>query len=132
VAHQPSETELGEYVDRLLAKSVLNLAKSYQAGSIVIPNLTHIRDILDSEMRAKAEQKCPGSVEAQAQYAKEYRQKVHRWSYNRLIEAIQNKAHQLGIPIEPGFQSLRVNPQEQARDLAIAAYHCRGIAKKSI
>lgn len=90
VTYQPSESELGQYVDRLLAKEIIQLAQTYQASSIVIPNLTNLREILNSEITVKAKQQCPGSTEAQNKYAKEYRKKIHRWSYNRLIEATAN------------------------------------------
>jgi IS605 OrfB family transposase len=125
VRYQPSESELGEYVDHLLANEIVKLAKQYRANSIVIPNLKHLREILASEITARAEQKCPGSVEAQDKYAKEYRMTISRWSYNRLIENIYSKAQQLGITIESGFQPMRANPQEQAKDIAIATYHAR-------
>lgn len=129
-AYQPSESELGQYVDQLLAKSIIELARTYQAGSIVVPNLKHMRDLLTSEMQARAEQKCPGSVAAQKQYAKEYRQAIHQWSYNRLIQAICSQATQLGITVEVGSQPLKGNPQELAKDIAIAAYYDRAIAAK--
>jgi hypothetical protein len=86
VRYQPSESELGEYVDHLLANEIVKLAKQYRANSIVIPNLKHLREILASEITARAEQKCPGSVEAQDKYAKEYRMTISRWSYNRLSQ----------------------------------------------
>lgn len=127
VRYQPSESELGQSVDHLLAKAVLQLAQRYQAGSIVIPNLTHLRERLASEITARAEQKCPGSVEAQNRYAKKYRKAIHAWSYNRLIEAIRCKAQQLGITVESGFQPFQGSPQDQAKDLAISAYHSRAI-----
>lgn len=127
--HQPSESELGQYVDRLLAKAIIQLAQQYQAGSIVIPSLTHLRELLASEITARAEQKCPGSVEIQNQYAKEYRKAIHRWSYNRLIETIQSKAKQRGIAVESGFQPLQGSSYKQARDIAIAAYHSRALTK---
>lgn len=130
VAFQPTESELGQYVDRLLAKAIIQLAQAYQAGSIVIPNLTHLRELLNSEITAKAEQRCPGSVEAQRKYAKSYRVNIHRWSYNRLIETLRSKAQQLGIVVESGFQPIQGNSQGQAKDLAIAAYHARAIATK--
>lgn len=130
MAYQPSESELGQSVDRLLAKAIIQLAQTYQAGSSVIPSLTNLRELLNSEITAKAEQKCPGSVEAQNQYAKEYRRAIHRWSYNRLIEAIRCKAHQLGITVESGFQPIKGNSKEQAKDVAIAAYHDRVVAPK--
>ena len=61
---------------------------------------------------------------------KEYRQAIHRWSYNRLIDSIRGKAQQLGIRVESGFQPLQGTHQEQAKDMAIAAYHARTIATK--
>jgi IS605 OrfB family transposase len=129
VAYQPSESELGQYVDRLLAKAIIQLAQRYQASSIVIPNLTHLRELLASEITARAEQKS-SLVEAQNKYAKDYRQAIHRWSYNRLIEAVRGKAQQLGITVESGFQPLQGNPQDKAKDMAIAAYHARAINTK--
>jgi hypothetical protein len=125
VRYQSSESELGQTVDRLLAKAIIQLAQTYRAGSIVLPNLTHLREVLNSEMTARAEQKCPGPVEAQNRYAKEYRRTLHRWSYNRLIETIRCQAQQHGIPVEPGFQPIKGNSQEQAKDMAISAYHAR-------
>lgn len=127
VRYQPSESELGEYVDRLLANKIIQLAQQYQAESIAIPHLKHIRDLLASEIIARAEQKCPGSVEAQDKYAKEYQMTISRWSYNRLIETIRSKALQLGITVESGFQQIRGDPKEQAKDLAIATYHSRSL-----
>jgi IS605 OrfB family transposase len=125
IAYQPSESELGEYVDRLLANEIVKLAQQYRADSIVIPTLTHIRTVLASEITARAEQKCPGSVEAQKKYAKDYQMTISRWSYNRLIETIRSKAQQLGVAVESGFQPARASPQEQAKDIAIATYHSR-------
>ncbi|MFM2304194.1 MAG: hypothetical protein RLZZ135_1604 [Cyanobacteriota bacterium] len=96
--------------------------------SIVIPTLTHLRSVLASEITARAEQKCPGSVEAQKKYAKDYQMTISRWSYNRLIETIRSKAQQLGIAVESGFQLARASPQEQAKDIVIATYHSRSSA----
>jgi hypothetical protein len=125
IAHQPSESELGEYVDRLLANEIVKLAQQYRADSIVIPTLTHRRAVLASEITARAEQKCPGSVEAQKKYAKDYQIAISRWSYNRLIKNIHSKAQQLGVAVESGFQPARASPQEQAKDIAISTYHSR-------
>ena len=127
VRYQPSESELGEYVDCLLANQIIQLAQKYQAQSIVIPDLKHIRGLLASEIIARAEQKCPGSVEAQNKYAKEYQMSITRWSYSRLIETICSKALQLGITVESGSQEIRGDPKEQAKDLAIATYYSRSL-----
>lgn len=119
------ESELGEYIDRLLAKEIVDLAKSYGAGSIVLPKLGDLREILHSEIKAKAEQKIPGYKEGQKKYAKDYRVSIHNWSYGRAIDNIQSLAASSGINIEVGFQPLQGTPQEKARDLAISAYQSR-------
>ncbi|MCY7320906.1 MAG: type V CRISPR-associated protein Cas12k [Phormidesmis sp. CAN_BIN36] len=125
-----SESELGQSIDRLLAQAIGQLARQYQAHSIVIPNLTHLREFLASEIAARAEQKCPGSVAAQDRYAKKYRIAIHRWSYRRLIEAIHSKAKQLEINVESGFQPLSGKPQSLAKDVAISAYSARTSSTK--
>lgn len=119
------ESELGQYLDRLLAKKIVSVAKSYFAGSIVLPKLGDMREIIQSEVQAKAEKKMPGFIEGQKNYAKEYRKSAHNWSYGRLIENIQSQAAKEGIAIETGQQPTKGIPQEQARDLALFAYQCR-------
>jgi len=120
-----SESELGQYIDRLLAKAIVTLARKYQSGSIVLPKLGDVREIAQSEIQAKAEQKNPGYIEGQQKYAKQYRQNVHRWSYGRLIENINSQASQASIVIEQGQQPFLGNPQEKARDLAFFVYNSR-------
>ena len=78
------ESELGKYVDRLIAKAVIEKATEYQVSSIVVSDLENIREVLDSEIQAKAEAKIPGCKKAQKQYARKYRKQVHRWSYGGL------------------------------------------------
>jgi transposase len=119
------ESELGQYVDRLLALEIVAIAKTYQAGSIVLPKLDDMREIVSSEVQARAEQKVPNYKKGQQEYAKQYRVSVHRWSYGRLIESIQSLAAKTGIAIEVGQQSIRGSPQEKARDLALSAYNSR-------
>ncbi len=119
------ESELGQYVDRLLAQAIVALAQTYLAGSIVLPKLGDMREIVHSEVQARAEAKCSGCVEAQAMYAKQYRKSVHYWSYGRLIQSIHNQAVKTGIAVEEGQQPIRGSPQEKARNLAITAYHSR-------
>lgn len=120
-----SESELGQYVDRLLAKEIVAIAQTYRAASIVLPKLGDIREIIQTEIRARAEQKCPGYEEGQKKYAKQYRTSLHRWSYGRLIENIQSQAAKTGIAIEKGQQPIRGSPQEKAKELALSAYQSR-------
>ncbi|NEU80547.1 type V CRISPR-associated protein Cas12k [Nostoc sp. UIC 10630] len=119
------ESELGQYVDRLLADAIVAIAKTYSAGSIVLPQLQDMREIIQSEVQARAEKKIPGYKEGQQNYAKDYRVSVHRWSYGRLIESIQIQAAKIGISIERGSQPIRDTQQEQVRDLALFAYQQR-------
>jgi hypothetical protein len=120
-----SESDLGQYIDRLIAKAVVELAKQYRAGSIVVPKLGDMREILDSELRARAEQKIPNCKEGQDKYVRQYRRSIHKWSYGRLIDALSNSAAKLEISVEEGKQYMRGSPKEKARDLAISAYQFR-------
>jgi len=119
------ESELGEYVDRLLAKEIVAIAQKYQASSIVLPKLGDMREIVQSEIQALAEQKCPEFLEGQRNYAKQYRVSVHNWSYGRLIECIKSQAAKIGMAIEEGQQPVRGSPQEKAKEIAISVYHSR-------
>lgn len=38
------ESEQGKYLDRLIAKAIVELARKYRAGSIAIPNLKGLRE----------------------------------------------------------------------------------------
>lgn len=123
--NQFGESNLGEYVDRLLAKAIIALAKTYHASSIVLPKLGDVRESIQSEVQARAEQKFPELIEAQKNYAKQYRSSVHSWSYSRLIESIQSQAIQAGIIVEEARQVLVGSPQDKAKKLAIYAYNSR-------
>ncbi|MCC5656450.1 type V CRISPR-associated protein Cas12k [Nostoc sp. XA010] len=122
------ESELGQYIDRLLADAIIAIAKTYQADSIVIPKLRDMREQISSEIQSRAEKKCPGYKEAQQKYAKEYRISIHRWSYGRLIESIKSQAAKVGISTEIGTQPIKGSPQEKAGNLAVFAYQERQAA----
>ncbi|MEC4990128.1 MAG: hypothetical protein SAJ37_15450 [Oscillatoria sp. PMC 1068.18] len=49
----------------------------------------------------------------------------YQWSYGRLIDSIQQAASQVGITIESAKQFTQGTAQEQAKNLAIAAYTSR-------
>ena len=119
------DSELGQYIDRLLAKAIVDITQTYQAGSIVLPKLSDIREIIQAEIQTKAEKKCPGYLEGQQKYAKEYRVNIHQWSYGRLIDSIKTQSAKNNIIIEEGKQPIIGNAQEQARELAISAYQSR-------
>lgn len=115
------EAKLGEYVDSLLAKRIVEVAKEYQAGRIVLPGLKGLREIRTSAIQAKAETKFPGDIKAQELYVKEYNRQIHNWSYSRLQESIKLKASELKISIKSGTQASYGTLQEKARDLALSA-----------
>jgi IS605 OrfB family transposase len=122
------ESKQGEYVDRLLAKAIVEVASQYRASSIVLPDLRNIEEAVESEVRVRAEQKFPGYKELQDRYAKDYRASIHRWSYNRLAESIQLKAQRAGIATEKVHQPHGDTPQEKARNLVLAAYENRKVS----
>lgn len=122
---QLSNSELGEHLDRLFAKAIVELAQTYRAGSIALPQLDQIRSIVQSEIDAQAQRKIPGHIERQKKYAKQLRISLHNWSYNRLSQAIVNKAGQSEIAIEYGSNSARASPNDRAKEIALSAYAAR-------
>jgi transposase len=128
-SNQFGDSQLGEYVDRLLAKAIVTFAQTYYAGCIVLPKLEDIRESVESKIQAQAEQRIPGCIEKQEEYAKRYRVQVHQWSYGRLIDNIKAQATKLSIVVEEGQQPIRGSPQEKAKEIAISAYRDRSIIK---
>lgn len=116
------ESDLGKHIDRLLAKAIVEIAQKYQAGSIVLPDLANIREVIEAEVKQRAIDKVPDFVDGQKQYAKAYRTQVHRWSYQRLREAITSKAGQCGLIVETAKQEFLGTPQEKAKTLGFHSY----------
>jgi transposase len=127
LSHQFSNSELGEHLDRLFAKAIVELAQTHRANSIALPKLDQIRLSIQSEIDTMAQQKIPDYLEGQKKYAKQVRINLHNWSYNRLSESIFHKAAQAGIAIEYGNQLARASPNERARGIALSAYAKRTI-----
>lgn len=119
------EANLGKHIDHLIAGAIVAIAQEYRASSIVLPDLDNIREIIESKVQVRAEQKILECVEKQRQYALGYRAQVHRWSYARLSKNIQSKAAQIGISVETAKQPHLGSFQEKARNIAIAAYQSR-------
>ena len=120
--NQEGGSNLGEYIDRLIAKAIVELAKQYQVSAIAVPKLEDMREIVQSEVKTKAEAKIPGYEEGQKKYAIAYRINIHNWSYGRLIENITTQSSKVGIAIKEVKQSVRGSPTEKAREMAIVAY----------
>ena len=127
--NQKGESNLGEYVDRLIAQAIVNLAKEYQVGAIAVPKIEGMRDIIQSEIKAKAEAKIPGYEAGQKKYAKQYRVNIHNWSYGRLVESITTQANKVGITIEEVKQPVRGSPTEKGKVMAIALYNKQNDSK---
>ncbi len=125
--HQPSESELGQYVDRLLGKSIIELAQQFQASGIVLPHTQNLREHPSAEINARAERKSD-SKQVQNKYAKQARISIHRWSYDRLLTTIRTQAEKTDITTEAATQPRQGTPQHKARDVAIAAYHFRQVS----
>lgn len=118
-------SNLGQHIDRLLAEAVVLTAKQYGAGSIAVPKLDNIRNLLQAEIDAKSERKIPGYLEGQKRYSKQYKRNIHKWSYGRLIDQIVSKSAQVGLAVEEVSQPISGNPQTKAKEVAIVAYESR-------
>lgn len=119
------DSELGEHIDRLLAKEIITVAKKFNAGSIVLPNLDNIREQVNSFLQATSEEKCPESIKAQKKYTSTRKRRINQWSYGRLIDCITLQAASSGIVIEENKQPTSGSPQDKAKELALNAYHAR-------
>ncbi len=119
------ESNSGQYVDRLIAKSIVEIALRFSVSSIILPDLTNIREITESEIQAKARIKNPGCKKAQKVYSKKYRQNLHQWSYKRLSKAIESQAAKQGINIEYTHQNYIETPGLQAKNMVLDAYEQR-------
>ena len=126
------ESNLGKQIDRILAKQIVAIAQQYQASSIVLPNLNHIRDAIEAEVSQRAQAKVPDFVEGQRQYAKAYRVQVHQWPFHRLQQAITTKAEQAGITIEQAVQQSAGSAQDQAKALVWQGYRDRQNKKSKL
>jgi hypothetical protein len=123
--NQFGTSNLGQHIDRLLAKAVVAIAQQYSAGSIAIPTQDDIREILQAEIDVRAEQKIPGYLEGQKRYTRQYKRNIHKWSFGRLIDQITSKAAQTGLTIETVKQPMYGSYQDKAKGVAISAYESR-------
>ncbi|MEP0899603.1 type V CRISPR-associated protein Cas12k [Leptolyngbya subtilissima AS-A7] len=124
------EANLGNYLNQVLAKRVVDAAYQAQVSAIVLPETRGLRDKLEAQLRAQAAIKIVGSVAAQKRYARAASLRLHHWSYNQLAELIKSKAAKLGIPVEVVPALVADNPQETARNVALSAYYRRQAATK--
>ena len=77
----------------------LHNSLEYQVSAIAVPKIENMKEIVQSDIKAKVEAKIPGCEKGQKEYAKQYRINIHNWSYGRLIENITTQASKFGIAI---------------------------------
>lgn len=117
--NQFGEANAGLYFSRLFAKAITEVAQTYQASAIVLPNLKNIREIIEAEVRARAELKHPGYKTLQQKYGKDYRASVNQWNYRQLSQCITNKIAQIGLEVVTVKQTSQGNQQQKARNLVL-------------
>ncbi|MBF2056845.1 MAG: hypothetical protein IGQ45_06400 [Cyanobacterium sp. T60_A2020_053] len=117
---QKGESNLGEYIDCLIAKSILEIAQEYKVSTIVIPRFSQMRSITEAEIQVRAEERIPEYKEGQKKYAKDYRVQVHQWSYGRLINDIKANSAKVGIVVEEGKQLKEGTFTDKAVQLALS------------
>lgn len=116
-----SHSNLGVYVDRLIASRIVELALRRKAGTIVIPQLKGIRESVESDIRAQAERQFPNDKERQKEYAKHYRASFHRWSYQRLSEFIKECATRQGMAVIVRKQPSQGDMEQKAIAIALSS-----------
>lgn len=100
-----TESNLAQYINRLLARNIVDLCQKWSAEIVIIPEFGDVRESIESEIQAKAKRKYPDDdVERQKQYAKEFRMMFHRWNYKHLSECIRIRAAEVGITCVAGRQ----------------------------
>ena len=125
---QPTESQLATHVERLVAKAIISFAQQHLARSVALPKIKDIREVIQAQIQARAEQRIPDSKELQRQYAKQYRMNAHRWSYGRVLDAIRNRAGKEGLIVEEGIHSHYDTAVEQAKNVTLSAYALRSSA----
>jgi hypothetical protein len=113
-----SQSNRGQYLERLVAARAIETAKRWQVGIIVIPQLEGIRESINSAILAKAKQLFPDQIELQKEYGKEARKLANGWSFNRFSKAIRNRALAEGIPVQTRIQPINSDLMQKAIGLA--------------
>jgi hypothetical protein len=119
---QFGESNLGDTIDKHTANAVIDFAKKHQSGFIVLPDMNDYRRRKQAEIAAFAERECGGWKGIEKKFAKAQNEKIHSWSYGRLIKYITNQAAKEGILVKVGRQPIQGSSQEQGKQMAIEAY----------
>ena len=120
-----SDSDLGLYVERLIASKIVELALQRKAGTIAIPQLKGIRESVESDIRARAERLFPNEKERQKEYGKGYRASFHSWSYSRLSDCIKECASSEGIAVVIRQQPSGIELEQKAIAIALSSYNVK-------
>ena len=118
-----AETNLGQYLERLIAAKIAQVALEWKASSVVIPNLGDMGEYIESAVQARAKQLFPNHRERQKNYAKQFRVEGHRWSYGRLTEFIHSRTLSEGISIKAGRQPATGSLAKKALKTALSGHN---------
>ncbi len=127
---QPTESTQGEYLNRLLAKAVIQIAQEFKAASIALPPIKNNIEKIQSKIEADVEKHLPEDVSTQKKITRKTSVVIHKWSYHSLLEYIKSNAAKLGIAIETVSLPSLGTPSQQAAEVAISAYNSRKHVKK--
>jgi len=121
-AESSKESNQAQYLNRLIARRLIQLCQKWQAGSIILPDFGDLRESMECEIQARAKRKFPDdNVNLQKQYAKNLRMEFHRWGHKGLSQAICSCAASIGVPVRTGRQPRQGTLREKALAMAIAA-----------
>ena len=127
---QHTESTQGEYLNRLLAKAVIQVAQEFKAASIALPPLNNNIEKIQSKIEADAEEELPEDVGTQKKRTRKTSVVIHKWSYHSLLEYIRSNAAKLDIAVETASLPSPGTPSQQAVEIAISAYNSRKHIKK--
>lgn len=113
-----SESNLGQYLERLVAARAIETAKQWNVGIIIIPTFEGIRESIESAIWAKAKKLFPNQKELQREYGKEARKLNNGWSFNRFSECIRDCALKGGISVQTHQQPVNSDLTQKAIGLA--------------
>jgi IS605 OrfB family transposase len=115
------ESRLSEYLNRLIAKRIVELCCKWKAASIVVPNFANLRESIECEIQAKARKLfCEDNVTLQKEHLKEVRMNINRWNHRSLSSCISSCAAKYGITVKTGYQPKEATRKAKAVALATA------------
>ncbi|GAB4375278.1 MAG: hypothetical protein Kow00121_20830 [Elainellaceae cyanobacterium] len=117
-----TESNLGQYLERLIAARIVQVALKWQASSIVTPQLGDVREHVESAVQIRARQLFENHREAQQEYAKQFRMDFHRWSYGRLTGCIHRRARHEGILVKTGWQPIEGSLISKSLKVALSGH----------